>query len=194
MFQDEPDVDDGVEGQRRDVSSTPASGAVKKILLVLDPPSLFLPLAVLELVHLNEELLRKDGLDGGEDIDRQALVGQLVTGWALSGERRERGPGKRVHPVGHHVVDVHLLERCAVVALSDVGVVVVSRRVSEDEIRTSDAPTLELALGKFASSPAERKSTSLIPRRDSNPLLSCTRLRPLKDTRPTELQHHGKIS
>ena len=33
MFQDEPDVDDGVEGQRRDVSSTPASGAVKKILV-----------------------------------------------------------------------------------------------------------------------------------------------------------------
>ena len=179
MLQDEPDVDDGVEGQRRDVSSSPTSGAVKKILLVLDPPSLFLPLAVLELVHLYEELLRKDGLDGGEDIDRQALVGQLVTGWALSGERRERGPGKRVHPVGHHVVDVHLLERCAVVALSDVGVVV-SRRVSEDEIRTSDSPTLQLALGKFASSPAERKSSSLIPRRDSNPLLSCTRLGPFE--------------
>ena len=119
MFQDEPDVDDGVEGQRRDVSAAPTSGSVKEIFLVLDPSRLFLPLAVLQLVHLYEELLGKDGVDGGEDIRGQAQVAELVAvaGGHLAGMRCRCRPGERVHPVGHHVIDVDFLELADVVAL-----------------------------------------------------------------------------
>lgn len=57
-FQDQPEVDDRMEGEGGNVGSTPTSGAVQQVLLVLDPPGLLQPFPIVKFVHFNKQFVR----------------------------------------------------------------------------------------------------------------------------------------